>query len=156
MKTKLREKKVRLFGKSIPLIAIVAVGLIVGIAGAAMVKTLDTSVTITEPIGGTVTVVLDVTHPGFTDTVTLEIPNDADREYGLNITPVVSYGGNESNVTITAGSADGDIIEAGATVMEYNITALGSGNITYTVETDAGAPTGELTIYFPIERLAPF
>ncbi|GAH68134.1 unnamed protein product, partial [marine sediment metagenome] len=86
MKTKLREKKVKVFGKSIPLIAIVAVGLIVGIAGAAMVRTLDTSVTITEPIGGTVTVVLDVTYPGFTDTVTLEIPNDADREYGLNIT----------------------------------------------------------------------
>ncbi|GAI67144.1 unnamed protein product, partial [marine sediment metagenome] len=94
---------VRLFGKSIPLIAVVAMVLIVGIVGAALVKTLTTSVTITEPIGGAVTVDLTVTQPGFSDTVTLTIPNDADRIYGLNVTPEVSYGGNESNVTVEAG-----------------------------------------------------
>lgn len=170
-KMKLREKKVTVFGRSIPLIAVVAVVFMIAIVSAALVETLSTAtVTTREPITNEITDDLATGgvgwDPGDDDDVILTINNTADLigGYGLIVTPTVLYPVDQDNVSITVGTPDGIVIlDTGVSDYDYNITASPdditavSGNITYTIKIDANATAGgNLAVSFDVERFAPF
>lgn len=170
MKTKLREKKVRLFGKSIPLIAVVAVVFMVGIASAAVIASLSATVVPREPTTAEITDDLEmvlpaVWDPGDSDDVELTIDNIADRGYGLIVTADVTYS-LAGDATITVGAPGGDVTDDGeADDVNYNIAAAADdtadteaeGTLTYTVTLEEGAESGgDLSVSFEVERVAIF
>lgn len=168
MKTKLREKKVKVFGRAIPLIAVVAVVFMVGIASAAVIASLSATVVPREPTTADITdQLMDNFDPGDSDDVELTIDNIADRGYGLTVTATVTYDADPGMATITAGTPDGVTVSDDAVVDDanYNIIAAAddlpgtaaSGTLTYTVTLDAGAVAGgDLSVSFEVERVAIF